>query len=363
MKMARAKLNPTIEELRGAIGEIVFKRVRGKIIATKKPVFSKEQKPSAKQLANRQRFREAAAYAKVAQKDPVLRPIYEPVARQRQVAVYTVALRDHRNAPKIKHIYLWGYQGQPGEQIAIQAKDDFGLAELQVRLTTPDGTVVEGGQALEDKPHSGFWLYTTTVAAVAGSTLRVEVEGADYAGNRVRAVEEIVVGVSQCVDVKVSERIERHRAAPAPLQESEALAADPAAEPDELAVSTPEAAGLAEAPCIADISEPVEAAAIIGPCEENVEDEQPGAAETPAGEPEPAELMPLAQAPVPAETLPVPLIWWALLAAVRLRHAGAGTVVEKIALCQLPVAGGAQGRPGVVNDARPLTKRALAPPV
>jgi hypothetical protein len=169
----------------------------------------------------------------------------------------------------------------------------------------------------------------------------------DYAGNRVRAGSEIVVGVSQCVDVKVSERIER---------DCEALAADPAAEPDELAVSTPEAVGLTEAPCIADISEPVEEAAVLEPCKQ----ERP---ETAAGELEPAEMMPLAQAPVPAETLPVPLIWWALLAAVRLRRAGAGTVVEEIEPCQLPAAGGAPGRPGVVHDAGSLTKRALAPPV
>jgi hypothetical protein len=342
--MARVNLNATIDGFRGAIGEIVFKRCRGKTIATKKPVFTKQ--PSAAQLAQRQRFREATDYAKLAQADPALRPVYEPVARKRQVAAFTVALRDYLNAPSIKCLYLMSYRGQPGDPIGIYAVDDFGLAELEVSLLTPDGTPVERGQAVELGLHSGHWTYTTTVEVAPGSRLRLEVAGADYAGNRVRVAEEIAVGALGRIDVKANtgtlraagELLTQHPRITGDVPEP-ATAALRSEGADELAVALPlcdasQGPGgppdLLEAPCIPSISQPAEAIAGPEPREAEEPDVAPVACQTGAGEQEPArgylpaEVAPLALAgsghglsDVPPETLPVPMIWWALLAAVR----------------------------------------------
>jgi hypothetical protein len=318
----------------------------------------------------------------------VLRPVYEPVARKRQVAVYTAALRDHLNAPSIKRLYLMSYQGRPGDSIGIYAVDDFGLAELEVSLLTPDGTPVERGQAVEMGLHSGLWKYTTTVEVASGSRLRVEVAGADYAGNRVRVAEEIAVGELGRIDVKAKTEALRSAGKPLPQQpeiRGEALRPGAAAAlrsegADELTSAVPLCdaspgpggpADLLEAPSVTCISQAAEATAGPEPQEAEQPDVAQEACQTGAGEQEPAEAAPLALpggehdlSDVPAETLPVPVIWWALLAAVRLRHEGAEAAAGEVAERPygLQVAGEAQDVPGAVRHPGTAMKRALAPP-
>lgn len=352
--MAKADLNATFDYIRGAIGGIVFKRVRGKTILTKKPVFKKP--PSAAQLAQRQRFREATDYAKRAQADPVLRPLYEPVARKRQVAVFTVALRDFLNAPSIRCLYLQFYQGKPGDSIGIHATDDFGLAELEVSLITLDGTLVERGEA---GLHSGSWSYRTTVEVAHGSRLRLEVAGSDYAGNRVRAAEEIIVGETRRVDVKA--QTGALRAASEPLPQQPALSSEvlePVVEESEGAVPEADqaAVGTADFPEALCISQREEAVASPG-----IREQDPAGEQDHAPDCIPAEVALPALAggghalpDVPEERPAVPMLWWALLAAVRLRHEAA---VER--LCELRIPGEAQD---AVRHAGSIVRRALDPP-
>ncbi|MCP4599327.1 MAG: hypothetical protein GY847_02115, partial [Proteobacteria bacterium] len=55
--MAKVKLNPVIEELRGQVGDLVFKRYGDRVVISKKPDMS-NVKPSAAQSAHRERFRQ-----------------------------------------------------------------------------------------------------------------------------------------------------------------------------------------------------------------------------------------------------------------------------------------------------------------
>ncbi len=80
--MARVRLNPVIEELRGQIGELVFKRYGDRVVISKKPDMS-GVKPSAAQAAHRERFRRATVFGKGVLADPEMRALYEVKARER----------------------------------------------------------------------------------------------------------------------------------------------------------------------------------------------------------------------------------------------------------------------------------------
>jgi hypothetical protein len=190
--MTKTTLNPTIDDYRGSIGKLVFKKYRGRTIVAKKPVVTAE--PSQAQVNQRIRFKEAAAFGKFAQTDPALRAIYEPIARARQVTVYTVAVQDYLKKPVIKPLDLFEYKGRVGDLILIQASDEIGLASLEVTIDSNDGTLIESGQAVESAPGTGKWTYMATVPVPYGTDIFIEVVAVDYAGNRTKLTESPRVG-------------------------------------------------------------------------------------------------------------------------------------------------------------------------
>ena len=72
--MARVKLNPFLEQVRGQIGELVFRRYGDEVVISRKPDLS-DVEPSAAQLAHRQRFARAALYGKIVLADPEAKAI------------------------------------------------------------------------------------------------------------------------------------------------------------------------------------------------------------------------------------------------------------------------------------------------
>jgi len=61
--MARVKTNPVIEQLRGAVGDLVFKRYGDEIVVARKPDLEGRE-PTEAQAAQREQFRQAALYGK-----------------------------------------------------------------------------------------------------------------------------------------------------------------------------------------------------------------------------------------------------------------------------------------------------------
>src|SRR5688500_8005849 len=122
--MTEANLNPTVDGYRGSIGRLVFKRYKGRTIVAKKPVITKEPTPG--QILQREQFKEAAAFAKFAQADPVLRAFYEPIAKEREITIFALALGDFLKKPTIKPLDLTKYKGRIGDPISIRATDDIG---------------------------------------------------------------------------------------------------------------------------------------------------------------------------------------------------------------------------------------------
>ena len=98
--MAKVKLNPMFEEVHGKFGDMVFRRMRnGRLSLIRKADMSKV-KWSPAQQANRQRFREAVAYARQALANPQLRATYEAVAAQTGKRPIEVAISDYLQKKK-----------------------------------------------------------------------------------------------------------------------------------------------------------------------------------------------------------------------------------------------------------------------
>ena len=190
--MTEANLNETFDGYRGAIGNLVFKKYRGRTIVCRKPKFT--QPPSPLQVAERAHFKEAVAYARSVRADPLARAFYEPIARERDTSVYWLAISDFRCAPSIQQLDLSSYQGRVGDVIVIRAVDNIGLAEMMVSIVAQDGTPIESGQAVEEGNGSGKWIYTATKQVALGSDVFIEVKGEDHAGNKTQITENPTVG-------------------------------------------------------------------------------------------------------------------------------------------------------------------------
>ena len=92
--MAKVKLNPLITQLSGKMGDVVFRiSATGKTTIAKRPDMS-NVKWSPAQQAHRERFKQAAAYAKVALDQPDLRAVYEQKGAQEHKTAYAMAVSD-----------------------------------------------------------------------------------------------------------------------------------------------------------------------------------------------------------------------------------------------------------------------------
>jgi hypothetical protein len=192
--MAKIKFNGFVSEIRGGVGGLVVRKKGSKFTLSDKPDMSGIE-PSAAQLDQRTLFTRAVAFAKMAIEDPALRAFYEPIAGQREITVYALAIGDFLGRPSIRPLDLSAYRGRPGDTIVIQAVDDLGFARLEVTILAQDGTLIEKGSAVEIGIRSGYWTYTATVPVVFGSSVFIEVQGADHAGTKVKLTENPTVGV------------------------------------------------------------------------------------------------------------------------------------------------------------------------
>ena len=190
--MSEVDLNPTVDGYRGSIGRLVFKKYKGRTIVGKKPVRTKER--GAGELAWQEHFKEAVAYAKSVLADPAALEFYQPIAMQRDISVYNVAMGDFLKLPGIKPLRLSKYKGNIGDVIEIRATDDIGLADLEVTISAQDGTAIEHGKAVELGTGTGKWNYTATAQVALGADIFIEVEGVDHAGNETKRTENPRVG-------------------------------------------------------------------------------------------------------------------------------------------------------------------------
>jgi len=178
-------MNAVLENMSGAIGDLVFRRRAGRVIVARKPEYTNRH-PSASQLAHAERFRQAAAYAKAALADAILRPIYDAASKEKGVQPYPLAVGDYLNAPTVDAIVLDGYTGKAGEHIGIRASDDIEVVSVTVSIRTEKGAMEHGGAVLEQ----GVWRYTTrSNMDLASGSVAIDVTVMDRPGNKTTKTE------------------------------------------------------------------------------------------------------------------------------------------------------------------------------
>src|SRR5215213_7490777 len=131
--MTKVYLQPGLRELSGGMGDWVYSLRKGKTVLGMRPMRTAE--PSEMQLARREQFKEAVSFAKMAMADPALRAFYEPIAEEREISVYVLAVADFLSEPSFKPLDLTNYKGRIGDLIAIRAVDNIGLLNVNVSIS------------------------------------------------------------------------------------------------------------------------------------------------------------------------------------------------------------------------------------
>lgn len=180
--MAKVTLNPILEGIRGQVGDLVFKRYGDEVVISRKPDLSGVE-PTAAQQATRDRFKQATLYGKMVMADPESKALYEAAAKAKGLPVFSLTVADFFNAPSVDEVDLAGYSGAVGDEIVVQASDDFAVAGVQVSLADDGGSLIEAGEAVETPPRSGRWVYTATAAVAPGATVRITVTAMDRPGS------------------------------------------------------------------------------------------------------------------------------------------------------------------------------------
>lgn len=176
--MASVKLNPILDQLRGKVGDLVFKQYGDETIISRAPDFSGYE-PSEAQKAHRERFRQATLYGRMVMADEEARAAYEAAADARGKPIFSLTVADFFNAPSIDEVDVSGYTGAADDPIVIRASDDFEVARIAVTLSDADGAVIESGEAVMD---DAAWRYEAQTDVAAGTTVRISVRAFDRPG-------------------------------------------------------------------------------------------------------------------------------------------------------------------------------------
>lgn len=178
--MALIKDNILLQLVRGSLGnELTIYERNGQIIMAKKRGPSKK-KPTQKQLEARYKMRVAAAYAKAIIQDPEIKAYYKALAGPGQNA-YNMAVKDAYRSPEIQAIKL------EETEVVVTARNEFRVAEVQVKVVDADGVLQERGLAMLSR--NGIDWHYKAQALPPGS--RVIVVAVDLPGNE--TVREIVI--------------------------------------------------------------------------------------------------------------------------------------------------------------------------
>lgn len=185
--MARVALNAVTAHLRGKFGDIVFKRIGGKLYATRRP-GPRKTKPKTDEKKRMKRFRAAHKYAQRVMADPELKAGYAAAARKHRRRIYNLAVSDYLTSPEITLIGSH-HPGAAGEYINVFTPNDYKVVAMHLVLRDAAGRVIERGEAVQEKKS---WCYVTTQPRRTGVPLTVEVTAADRLGKTTKRTERVV---------------------------------------------------------------------------------------------------------------------------------------------------------------------------
>src|SRR5262245_59912495 len=180
--MSKVRLNPILEGMRGSVGDLIFRQRENQTIVARRPI-QVHQPNSPAQLAVREKFRQAAAYAKVAFANSATRAVYTPKAKEKRLPVFALMVADFFRPPIIDEVDLSAYTGQTGQVIRVRATDDFEVTGVSVRMKEPEtDEEIDGGNAV--KAPDGAWVFTTQSTIPHNHPFVIEVTASDRPGNK-----------------------------------------------------------------------------------------------------------------------------------------------------------------------------------
>jgi hypothetical protein len=166
--MALVKDNILLQLVRGSLGgQLTIYERNGQIIMAKKRGPSNKQ-PTKKQLEARYKLRVAAAYAKVILQDPELKAYYKSKAGPGQNA-YNMAVKDAYRSPEVQNIVF------EETTVVVRAKDEFRVAEVQVKVLDAAGVLQERGMAVLGR-NGVDWYYKAAALPAGGKVIVVAVD-------------------------------------------------------------------------------------------------------------------------------------------------------------------------------------------
>jgi hypothetical protein len=178
--MAKQKNNVVTHGLSGKIGDLlVFSQRDGKTIVSK--VAQRKAKATKKQKAQRKRFQRAILYARAIIHSEKGQVYQDVAAKKGGVSGYNIAVADFLHAPDIENVDLSDYKGKIGNEIRIEATDDFAVESVHVEISSANGSIVEEGNAVKNE--SGIWIYTATTDNTILEDNRIVITASDLPGN------------------------------------------------------------------------------------------------------------------------------------------------------------------------------------
>ena len=171
--MSSVEMHPPFKHYRGTIGDLVYRKVKGRTIVAVRPDADRQLKQA--EAAHRQDFAKAAAWATTILNDDEARHLYEEIGYERDIPARAAAVSDFLKPPFIEGLDLSDYAGQVGHKIFFVATDNVGVIDAQVKITDPSGALFENGAAVEVPETPGYWMYTAKSAIPAGTDAVVTV--------------------------------------------------------------------------------------------------------------------------------------------------------------------------------------------
>lgn len=166
----------------GKVGDLVYYIRNGKQFVKKAPRKRGKKPCTPAEAKQRLQFKKAAIYANTVQNNPELLAIYQAQAKPGKTA-YNLATRDARISPQVLMIDASNYIGNPGDEIIIDACDDFKVNSVELLILDQTGEIIEEGEAV--LPFNSFnWIYTTTKLNLDITGCKIIAIARDLPGNK-----------------------------------------------------------------------------------------------------------------------------------------------------------------------------------
>jgi hypothetical protein len=178
--MARVTKKSLLKGLSGKIGNLVIRQVGEETV-----VSAAERGPRAprspRQQAQLGRMYQAQLYGSAQHRDAEAKALYATRIDSDRTSARSVAIADYMHSPEIQAVDRRGYQGRLGDQLQVEATDDFAVTAVAIRIEGPAGEVLIQGPARLQA--SGNWVFTAGLGHALPPGSMLYVEAFDRPGN------------------------------------------------------------------------------------------------------------------------------------------------------------------------------------